>query len=47
MPRSLSVPTECYLTITAAEHLDDQAREGLNVQTGDGAMEVRLEDGPT
>ena len=34
MLRALSVATECYLTITAAEHLDDQAGEGLNVQNG-------------
>ena len=47
MLRALSVATECYLTIAAAEDLDNPTGEGLNVHTGDGAMEVRLEDGPT
>jgi hypothetical protein len=43
----LSVPSQCDLTITAAEHLNDQAGKPLNARTRDGAMEVRLKDSPT
>src|SRR5271167_2147651 len=43
----LSVPSKCDLTVTAAEHLDDQTGQRLNASTRDGAMEVRLQDSPT
>ena len=44
--RPLSVASECDLTITAAEHLNDQAGKRLNAEARYRAMKVGFEDSP-